>query len=301
MRTCSSPHVWGTRSSLQDIKVKHRFIPTCVGNTLIHQFYILLHAVHPHMCGEHLLVPVQQHLKPGSSPHVWGTRLEYKGNLLGERFIPTCVGNTSINSSSIVGGAVHPHMCGEHFCRTSHSHATYGSSPHVWGTPLSNKTLPCFSRFIPTCVGNTISGKITSIFIAVHPHMCGEHVGNRYGMFQSNRFIPTCVGNTPEIAKFIGTTVGSSPHVWGTHHQSDGVVQHYRFIPTCVGNTVLTSLGNLPVAVHPHMCGEHGLRKAISIIPNGSSPHVWGTPDINGYRCTLLRFIPTCVGNTKAR
>jgi len=130
----SSPRVWGTFESRSGIPV--------------------VRPVHPHVCGEHLGVPVAGTPPFGSSPRVWGT---YRAALIQQakgRFIPTCVGN--INSAASPGGgvrfiptcvgnigeleypfvryAVHPHVCGEHETPSDIAFNVAGSSPRVWGT-----------------------------------------------------------------------------------------------------------------------------------------------------------------------
>ena len=70
-----------------------------------------------------------------------------------------------------------------------------------------------------------------------------------------------------------------------------------RFIPTCVGNIPPAITENTNITVHPHVCGEHFLDGALQPHDFGSSPRVWGTFVITRQRQTVLRFIPTCVGN----
>ncbi len=71
---------------------------------------------------------------------------------------------------------------------------------------------------------------------AVHPHVCGEHLG------RLNRFVEN---------------VGSSPRVWGTYDVLIEQRLDKRFIPTCVGNMGQTSMPAQFLPVHPHVCGEH--------------------------------------------
>ena len=51
-----------------------------------------------------------------------------------------------------------------------------GSSPRMWGTPLTKEYISVRGRFIPTYVGNTsiLIGNKTPF--SVHPHVCGEHI-----------------------------------------------------------------------------------------------------------------------------
>ena len=71
-----------------------------------------------------------------------------------------------------------------------------------------------------------------------------------------------------------------------------------RFIPTCVGNTSDIAAGVMPIAVHPHVRGEHGRAVRCGVAFAGSSPRAWGTHSATGIAYFRRRFIPTCVGNT---
>ena len=109
----SSPHAWGILN--QQAKRGHcnRFIPTCVGNTCSKHTRTRCTTVHPHMRGEYMSTTASPTPVPGSSPHAWGILNQQAKRGHCNRFIPTCVGNTSrrpVNCSRI-----------------------YGSSPHAWG------------------------------------------------------------------------------------------------------------------------------------------------------------------------
>ena len=72
------------------------------------------------------------------------------------RFIPACVGNSSILTAlPLPGVAVHPRVCGELFHKQK-----YGSMPA--------------GRFIPACVGNSITTALGTVEVSVHPRVCGE-------------------------------------------------------------------------------------------------------------------------------
>ena len=114
---------------------------------------------------------------------------------------------------------------------------------------------------------------------------------------------------------------GSSPRVWGIHQKHNCGSGCCRFIPTCVGNTrVIVGisvgvevhphvcgeynrpfLGGSRVEVHPHVCGEYHLDNADPGALTGSSPRVWGIPLYSRFHVLFLRFIPTCVGNTRRK
>ena len=68
----SSPHVRGARHHLHKIATRHGIIPACAGSTFNASFGALQNRDHPRMCGEHVLVALDQQDRPGSSPHVRG-------------------------------------------------------------------------------------------------------------------------------------------------------------------------------------------------------------------------------------
>ena len=94
---------------------------------------------------------------------------------------------------------------------------------------------------------------------------------------------------------------GSSPRLWGTPHATQCCSVRPRFIPTPVGNTGAPSPPTTRRAVHPHACGEHIGIAPTTLITNGSSPRLWGTPTPLTWSWVAIRFIPTPVGNTTTR
>src|SRR5712691_11737263 len=107
------------------------------------------------MRGEHISSRRSDLMVHGSSPHAWGTRRRHRGRECGRRFIPTCVGNTTLSREAIKKIPVHPHMRGEHKFETRLTLVKAGSSPHAWGTLILGIGAALVVRFIPTCVGNT--------------------------------------------------------------------------------------------------------------------------------------------------
>src|SRR2546425_961090 len=95
-----------------------RFIPTCVGNTPTAVRHCGETTVHPHMRGEHEATQGADTEGIGSSPHAWGTHSEQTETITGQRFIPTCVGNTWPRPGFLMTATVHPHMRGEHTLMT---------------------------------------------------------------------------------------------------------------------------------------------------------------------------------------
>src|SRR5690554_306221 len=110
----SSPRMWGTHKGSCMYRPVGRFIPTHVGNTADGTIYNRDASVHPHACGEHREWFETENYFAGSSPRMWGTRVDRDHDALEARFIPTHVGNTLLPSSPLQVLAVHPHACGEH-------------------------------------------------------------------------------------------------------------------------------------------------------------------------------------------
>ena len=132
-------------------------------------------------------------------------------------------------------------------------------------------------RFIPTCVGNSYVDPAQSSPLTVHPHMRGEL----------------------SIGRILDRPAqGSSPHAWGTRFWFNPDQAIERFIPTCVGNSYADAVGAAAQTVHPHMRGELLDATTVAQAIRGSSPHAWGTLAEKFSPIPLLRFIPTCVGNS---
>ena len=154
------------------------------------------------------------------------------------RFIPTYVGNSSWWRPRAHVPSVHPHVCGElerldpetieDVSSSPHARggeliagsggfcATYGSSPHTWGTLAGGDEVVDDLWFIPTYVGNSNTTPSTGSPRTVHPHIRGELV---------------------QYHSFSRITVGSSPHTWGTQLRVRGQEIGCRFIPTYVENS----------------------------------------------------------------
>jgi len=197
----SSPRAWGTRTSVAGSMVTR--------------------SVHPHVRGEHLKKSELRGLNGGSSPRAWGTpSAEASAASSASGSSPRAWGTRRHHLYAPVEITVHPHVRGEHTSATENLTKIIGSSPRAWGTRLRRGKRRLLRRFIPTCVGNTLSVPPASTNRAVHPHVRGEH-----------RLFPCTKAALP----------GSSPRAWGTlvnRHVDIGAI---RFIPTCVGNTLLPS------------------------------------------------------------
>ena len=91
---------------------------------------------------------------------------------------------------------------------------------------------------------------------------------------------------------------GSPPRAWGRQtawHQRSMTV---RFTPTCVGQTNNQSNTILVCAVHPHVRGADMSAIHSEVVFIGSPPRAWGRRGEYSISAVLLRFTPTCVGQT---
>ena len=218
-----------------------------------------------------------------------------------QRFIPTPVGNAVSAWCPGSTAAVHPHARGERGSRCRIECQRFGSSPRPWGTRTPggsrawrpavhphargereqhHRTDRAAPRFIPTPVGNAICGMDLTQSRTVHPHARGER---RIGFLVS------------------GLAHGSSPRPWGTRDVIVIDECQRRFIPTPVGNAILGWSGWTGCAVHPHARGERQRVQLAKPCFHGSSPRPWGTLVARSGPGSPGRFIPTPVGNARAR
>ena len=93
--------------------------------------------------------------------------------------------------------------------------------------------------------------------------------------------------------------IWAHPHGCGEHLPRHCQYQrHWGLIPTGVGNTGLRRHRRGCQWAHPHGCGEHLVTRVGVYLRAGSSPRVWGTPQVTKHSDASTRLIPTGVGNT---
>ena len=114
----------------------NRWFPTRVGNAWVTPETTGRSTVHTHACGERTTPQRTDNRTIGSSPRVWGTQCVSPFLRLEKRFIPTRVGNASLQRIRLDFFPVHPHACGERSNDMPIGRIDDGSSPRVWGTPL---------------------------------------------------------------------------------------------------------------------------------------------------------------------
>src|SRR5215471_20115451 len=127
------------------------------------------------MRGEYVASPSLSSRQRGSFPHAWSTHKNIIPSAGIVWFSPTCVGNMRPRYPARSHWTVHPDMRGEHLPSVTSPEYATGSSPYAWGTQPKTPWQKLCSRFIPTCVGNTLGMVVASWSSPVHPHMRGEH------------------------------------------------------------------------------------------------------------------------------
>ena len=177
----SSPRAWGILPGGPQHADHLRFIPTCVGNTSSLGVTRATSSVHPHVRGEYREFNQRVRAGDGSSPRAWGIRVGATDHVEQVRFIPTCVGNTSLCPLRGRRRTVHPHVRGEYAVSNGRSRTSGGSSPRAWGIHDPRPRPRASSRFIPTCVGNTPCLAAPCQTVPVHPLVRGEYYGGPSG------------------------------------------------------------------------------------------------------------------------
>ncbi len=234
--TGSPPPAWGIRHQRGNFGGKHRFTPTCVGNTEYLHETIGEEPVHPHLRGEYLEPMDARVTEHGSPPPAWGIRRFGRKDRGFLRFTPTCVGNTWSTGNTVGAASVHPHLRGEYGNAYSELTLADGSPPPAWGILVFGKSVQSPCRFTPTCVGNTNRPENHKFIKTVHPHLRGEY------------------SNQGPVALLVA---GSPPPAWGIPSVPCAVCGSSRFTPTCVGNTRHLVFGGERRTVHPHLRGEY--------------------------------------------
>ena len=131
-------------------------------------------------------------------------------------------------------------------------------------------------RFIPAPAGNAVTSGPYQNVTAVHPRACGERLHPLHTM---------------------GSPLGSSPRLRGTHEIRNISSHCARFIPAPAGNAHCSRRKSKPLPVHPRACGERKPCDWIGHGQIGSSPRLRGTQHAAPAGFARGRFIPAPAGN----
>ncbi len=133
-------------------------------------------------------------------------------------------------------------------------------------------------RIIPTRVGTSPVGAITSLAGKDHPHACGDKELRR---------------------KLKPHLLGSSPRVWGQAALINRIAEVKGIIPTRVGTRLMYITLSYGEKDHPHACGDKYVEHGDKNPQLGSSPRVWGQGQNVLRSLSGGRIIPTRVGTSK--
>ena len=169
----------------------------------------------------------------------------------------------------------HPHACGDKFDRNDLLAVVSGSSPRVWGQADLRHYRVHHRGIIPTRVGTSSVFDVLQLLIEDHPHACGD----KCSLPPNNRLCS-----------------GSSPRVWGQVIINAQRISPPRIIPTRVGTSRSPQCFIFVKRDHPHACGDKLTDRLATLLPQGSSPRVWGHARCLPRRVGRTRIIPTRVG-----
>ena len=189
-------------------------------------------------------------------------------------------GNTHFIVFITVARRDHPRICGEHRLGPHHPVTRPGSSPHMRGTHHVREEVAAAAGIIPAYAGNTEVHFVSFLVSGDHPRICGEH---------------------GDYADYAIRNKGSSPHMRGTPIWDNQLRCTMGIIPAYAGNTRFYFPLRILKRDHPRICGEHfnAVRNATS--PQGSSPHMRGTPLETHLNRIEGGIIPAYAGNTTAQ
>ena len=94
---------------------------------------------HPHAYGDKSPGIEAEALFVGSSPRVWGQGTVYFLTVFQFRIIPTRMGTSAEQLSSIDPAEDHPHAYGDKKYQKLQACGTWGSSPRVWGQEVNGE------------------------------------------------------------------------------------------------------------------------------------------------------------------
>ena len=156
---------------------------------------------------------------------------------------------------SLIGGVVHPRVCGgaRRVLRTDGT--CWGPSPRVRGSLIDQALEVLWQGSIPACAGEPIRSSFRDASTRVHPRVCGGAVSfadedQPYG--------------------------GPSPRVRGSPRVQDGGLSCAGSIPACAGEPIARGIGRAPCRVHPRVCGGAGRYQSVPDL--GSIPACAGEP-----------------------
>ena len=314
----SSPHTRGARGLRGPLDGSAGIIPAYAGSTANLGGVVGVVEDHPRIRGEHRILPPDQTLPGGSSPHTRGALLLDRPLIHRGRIIPAYAGSTSACRRCGPPMWDHPRIRGEHLANAASITNPYGSSPHTRGA----RSAACRNRALhgdhPRIRGEHIKcSRNKWPKTGSSPHTRGAHP-SAVRRRAHRRIIPAYAGSTYRIglsggasqdhprirgehacgASVKGTLSGSSPHTRGALGRTAGSGFRRRIIPAYAGSTAAGSLCRGRLTDHPRIRGEHAALSASTASFVGSSPHTRGARHERPRRRRHRRIIPAYAGST---
>ena len=191
--------------------------------------------------------------------------------------IPAGAGLTGISPLLNPLARDHPRGCGAHSMKKFEELNFEGSSPRVRGSPPNAPRMPLIHGIIPAGAGLTGCRTTDREDQWDHPRGCGAH----FSMESQSSF-----------------NEGSSPRVRGSPARADRRPAPVGIIPAGAGLTSEVFKSLLLFRDHPRGCGAHSAIFMISLMDEGSSPRVRGSPNHKGRRHRREGIIPAGAGLT---
>ena len=142
-------------SVLTNTKQRGKNHPTRVGTRKSTKAHPRKLEEHPHACGDKFFRQGGKALHHRSSPRVWGQVVGVVVAAQREGIIPTRMGTSNMDTSTIVQIVDHPHAYGDKKMNEIMPKYNEGSSPRVWGQDCIYSPRMERHRIIPTRVGTS--------------------------------------------------------------------------------------------------------------------------------------------------
>lgn len=166
-------------------------------------------------------------------------------------FIPSCEGQTLINSSIISKTPINPLPRGADFDSIKPEVGRCETSPHTRGKPVLQCRIHHLHRFIPSCEGQTLFSLISNTLRMIHPLLRGADAA----------FAPVSL-----------SPYDSSPLARGKQTMTEAEFDKWRFIPSCKGQTNNCVCKGFHTVIHPLLRGADNFSRACLLYTCDSSP-----------------------------
>ena len=148
---------------------------------------------------------------------------------------PACAGKSLCNLYISVVPKDHPRVCGEKTPMRSEGVRGVGSPPRVRGKGRPGRLRVWLARITPACAGKSCIACPHSFAFMDHPRVCGEKLGDVYGVLYLR---------------------GSPPRVRGKETDYTTYAAKRGITPACAGKSRWHPARPATGRDHPRVCGE---------------------------------------------